>query len=87
MKILKGLGIITAVIALFCGLGVVGRIETEDKQYRSGEITREEMTTDEELFKRFAICGGAALGGGLMWAIGAYVEAGQIEKEYKRFCR
>ena len=62
MRILKGIGIITAVIALFCGLGVVGKIETEDKQYRSGEITREEMTTDEELFKRFAICGGVAVG-------------------------
>lgn len=87
MKVLKGLGIITAVIALFCGLGVVGKIETEDKQYRSGEITREEMTTDEELFKRLGICIGGAVAGGMVWAIGTYVEAGQTEKKYKRLFR
>lgn len=87
MKFLKVAGIITALIALFCGLGTVGRMETEDKQYQYGEITREEMTTDDEIFKRFMIIGGVAVAGGLMWVVGSYIEAGRIEKEYKRFYR
>lgn len=87
MKILKRIGIITALIALFCGLGVVGRMETEDRQYQYGEILREEMTPDDELFKQFVIIGGVAVAGGLMWAIGTYVEAGRIEKEYERLYR
>ena len=77
MKVLKIIGIITAVVGLVCGLGVVGRIETEDQQYRNGDITREEMTADDDLFKYMAVCCGAVIGGGMMWAVGSYVEAGR----------
>lgn len=85
MKFLKIAGIITAVIAFFCGLGIVGRVEMEDRQYQSGEISQEELTTDEELITQILICGGVAVAGGLMWSVGTYIEAGRIERKYKRY--
>ena len=74
MRVLKILGVVVTVTALFCGLGVVGRMETEDRQYVCGEITRDDMTTDKTLFKWFGVIGAAALAGGLMWVVGTYNE-------------
>lgn len=87
MKAIKIIGVIIVIIAFVCGLGIVGRVETEDKQYRNGEITSEIMTTDEDLIKQIAICVGAAALGGVMWAVGAYVEADKIENKYTRYYR
>ncbi len=87
MKAIKIIGVILVIIAFVCGLGIVGRVETEERQYRNGEIISEEMTTDGDLIKSIAICVGAAALGGIMWAAGAYVEADKIENKYTRYYR
>ena len=84
MKLLKKLGIILAVAAAICTLGVVGRAETDDRLYSSGEIAAEEMLSTEQLVKYALIFGCVAAIGGLMWATGTYIDAGRVEREYKR---
>ena len=84
MKLLKKLGIILAVAAVICTLGVVGRAETDDRLYSSGEIAAEEMLSTEQLVKYALAFGAVALVGGLCWAVGTYIEAGRVEREYKR---
>lgn len=84
MKLLKKLGIILALTALICAIGVVGRAETDDRLYSSGEIAAEEMLSTEQLVKYALIFGCVAAAGGLMWATGTYIDAGRVEREYKR---
>lgn len=84
MKLLKKIGIILAVAAVICTLGVIGRAETDDRLYSSGEIAAEEMLSTEQLVKYALIFGCVAAAGGLMWATGTYIDAGRVEREYKR---
>lgn len=87
MKILKYVGVIIVIAAFVAALGIIGRVETEDRQYRSGEIEQEEMTGAEDLVMQIVICGGIAVVGGAVWAIGAYAEADRIERIYLRKAR
>ena len=87
MKILKYSGKAILIITAFLALGIVGRMETEDRQYQRGEITQEEMTTDDTLFKMFIGSGAVALTGGAMWVVGSYIEADRIERKYRRYNR
>lgn len=84
MKLLKILGIILACAAVFCILGVIGRAETDDRLYASGEISADKMLTTEKLLKYALAFGAVALIGGLCWAVGTYIEAGHVEREFKR---
>lgn len=85
MKLLKAFGIILALAALICAIGVVGRAETDDRLYSSGEITAEEMLSTEQLLKYALIFGAVGLVGTSCWAVGTCIEAGQAEKRYKRY--
>lgn len=78
MKALKIIGIVTSLLALFCGFGIIGRVEMEERQFRAGEITQEEMTSDSDLLLQIGICGGVAVAGGVCWLAGAYLEGERI---------
>ena len=84
MRVLKICGIILALAALFCCLGIVGRMETEDRQYVMGEISADEMTSGETLATWFCITGCAAVCGGALWTIGSYIEAEKANRELKK---
>lgn len=83
MRVLKICGIILALAALFCCLGIVGRMETEDRQYVMGEISKDEMTSGDTLAAWLGASGIAALCGGALWTIGSYIEAEQIARRVK----
>lgn len=84
MRVLKTIGAIVVAVALLAGIGIVGRIETEDDSYRRGEISKSEMTGDDVLFKRIITVIAIAIGGGITWAIASYIEAEQIERAMRR---
>lgn len=77
MKFLKYAGVSILAIAFFVAIGIIGRVEHEDRQYKSGEIVQEQMTTTEDLFKQIGVCAGVAVLGGLTYAAGAYIGAGK----------
>jgi hypothetical protein len=87
MRIFKYVGITILILAFVMALGIIGRVETEDRQYRSGEIEQEEMTEASDLVWQILICGGVAVLGGAIWAISAYIEAGRVERIYLRKAR
>ena len=87
MRIFKYVGIAILILAFVMALGIIGRVETEDRQYRSGEIEQEEMTEASDLVWQILICGGVAVLGGAIWAISAYIEADRIERTYLRKAR
>lgn len=84
MRVLKAIGAIVVAVALLAGIGVVGRIETEDDSYRRGEINKSEMTDDGEFAGRIFAVIAIAVGGGLIWVVASYIEAEQIEREMRR---
>ena len=87
MRVFKIIVIAVIILAFIAALGIIGRVESEDRRYRSGEIEQEEMTDASDLVWQIVICGGVAAVGGIIWAAGAYVEAGRIERGYKRLYR
>lgn len=87
MRIFKYVGITILILAFVMALGIIGRVESEDRLYRSGEIAQEEMTGTEDLVFQIIICGGVAVVGGAMWVISVYTEAERIEKNYRRLYR
>ena len=87
MRIFKYVGIAILILAFIMALGIIGRVESEDRLYRSGEIEQEEMTGAEDLVMQILICGGGAVLGGAMWAISAYIEADRVERIYLRKAR
>ena len=76
-RIVKYMGIAILAIAIFCALGIIGRVENEDRRYRCGEITQEQMTTAEELGKQIGICAVCGVVGGACIGIGAYADMGR----------
>ena len=87
MRVFKIIGIVVVILAFVAALGIIGRVESEDRQYRSGEIAQEEMTEASDLAWQILICGGVAVLGGAIWAISAYTEAERIERNYRRLYR
>lgn len=81
MKAIKTIGAIIVIIAFACGLGFIGRIETEDRDYRAGEITKEEMTNDDKVLTDAFTCVGIAVIGGLIYAVGCAMEAAKEKRE------
>ena len=76
MRGIKIAGAIIVIIAIVCGIGVIGRVEFEDEQYKAGEI--DSVTTNGELVKQIVIVLGVLAVGGAMWALGAYVEGERL---------
>lgn len=87
MRVLKVIGIVILILSFVSALIIVGRVESEDRLYKHGEIEQEEMTGVEDLVFQIVICAGVAVFGGAIWAIGAYVEADRTEKRYRRLYR
>ena len=87
MRVLKVIGIVILILSFVSALVIVGRVESEDRLYKHGEIEQEEMTGIEDLIFQIVICCGVAALGGAMWAIGAYVEADRTERRYRRIYR
>lgn len=81
MKAIKRIGVAFVIIAIVCALGLVGRIETEDMDYRAGEITKDEMTSDEKLYTDLFTLGGVAVCGGLIYAAGCGMELLKEKRE------
>lgn len=81
MKIIKGIGIAIMIIALATALGFAGRIETEDIDYRRGEITKSDMTSDSDVIRGALILGGTLISGGLIYAAGCGMELWKEKRE------
>lgn len=81
MKFIKGIGVAIMIIALATALGFAGRIETEDIDYRAGEITKSDMTSDSDVIRGALILGGTLISGGLIYGIGCAVEIAQEKRE------
>ena len=79
-KFIKGFGVGVIIVSLIVALGFVGRIESEDYEYRAGEITKAEMTSDEQLWKDVGAIIGIAISGGVIYAIGGAVELAQEKR-------
>ncbi len=69
MKIFKFVGITILVVALLFALALIGRIQTEDRYFREGEITLSQMLTDADIFRWLGVSAVIAVVGGIILAL------------------
>lgn len=81
MKFIKRFGVAIMIIALITALSFIGRIETEDMDYKSGEIEKSDMTSDGDVISGGLMLGSTFISGGLIYAIGCAIENAQEKRE------
>lgn len=80
-KFIKGFGVGVIIVSLIVALGFVGRIESEDYEYRAGEITKAEMTPDDKLWRDVGALIASVGSGCLIYVAGCGMELLKEKRE------
>lgn len=69
MKIFRFVGVVILIIALLFALALVGRIQTEERYFRQGELLVSQMLTDAEILRWLGVSAVIAVIGGIVLAL------------------